>query len=349
MGKESDIKEARIGLTVLFSILAFICFSCFFIFKGMRHVVTYDYVSKLEEHIDVEKIIVKKIAEAVGNDIVDENASIPEAIADVAIDKLGVEVDKEKLEQVLEAEDVQESINQYLFSIAPDIMNGSLDTSKIAEGILDLYDENAEIISSITGEEVNSEAMQQIRDTIESVETPILEVPDEISDIVIETEERLSDETIERFEKADEVQERIIQKASKFRGILDKRVIYGVLVLGSLLLGLVIFLNRYFIPTGLKSCGIVCLVCGILNSLGGLIIKLVPTTFNLILNFIFKRFSDFEVLGDALKIVITDVLKSLADKMLLPSLIFMGFGIALLIAAGIVKNIQMNKQETDIS
>ncbi len=326
--RKNDNRGLRIGLSVLLAFLAVFSFGAFFLLYTLDSFFKYDYRTELESRIDIEKVIVGKLAGIAGADVVDPEGSIAEAVRDIAEKEFDVEIEAETVEEILGNKELMNEFMQYASAFSGQLQDGNVDLDAMAQGFMDIYEKNKDILEN---PENHTEQPNDISGS-DILENAIGVFGDPLSEI-----------TGDDGEKSEVLEGILRDRYSEYEVFKSDMIRYGLLALGLVFCGVIVFLNRNILSSGLRGCGLVGIITGVLNALSGLGLFLVSKATTLIRNLINENIPDLEDIGSAVIDVARDVLDRTSGKVLLLSAVFTAIGICLMIASGIMLGIEKKR------
>jgi len=312
--KHNDIRWLRILLTVMLAILSVIMFSIYISLKTISKATDKDFVVQIMNEVNFLDVELGELAQYITYDGFDENSTVTDvaavAISKTASEQFGYDISQDQVEALLEDEKFREDIGEITGDVVSGVMTGQVNADELAEDVQALIVDNRDQIQEISGYEISDELVKKVYVTVSDMDN-INVTPINIGGNSYNTSMNMRMSMIPPYAP------------------------YIYLGLGVVFCCIVIVLNRYRLATGTRAVGIACLVVGFFNAAAGLIIKIAPAAL-LGLSRLMLRSLKLPDLGIVFEKAINSFTELVSREMLIPSAIFAGIGVALMIAQGII-------------
>ena len=330
-------KGLRIGLSFLFTFFALILFTLFFVFFAIYKATSTNIVAEAVSEIDISRTELGSLAEMFGNDRIDEDSTIAEALAVLITDNIDADLNTNQITALIEDENFSKSLKKIYGDIAGGIVEGKLDLNDITDDILDFAEDNSELIVQISGEEVSSEKIAEFREGIDKVRDGISEVG-EINPTLGNFVNNL---TVEMPERIVNSRAQVKQKAKKMQAV----TVYVFLGLGVLFCGLIILMNRKKLGTGFRFVAILTMVIGLAQFGWGSLMRLIPVGMGSLIMKLSDLAKVFSFFSDIANGLVEKFIYNISDGVRAFAAGFFIFGVLSLITSIVLTSLAKKKAE----
>ncbi len=149
---------------------------------------------------------------------------------------------------------------------------------------------------------------------------------------------------LEKIEETISFQETINEK---IKPVIRTINIFKYTMLGFtiLFLALILVLNRKHLATGFRTNAITCMVVGVIDMLIGLGVKLISGLADLFIQIITESVSQMKYIGEIAGDIATEIVNKLSRAIVIPSLIFFGCGLIMLIVSIVLSSVEKARQK----
>ena len=236
-----------------------------------------------------------------------------------------------------------------------EIVTSKVDMNELIEETIkdvtgyDLGGNYKDIIGELSGfdldEMVDSEDLKEMEKELSELSEVLEEAGVSIPglDNILNTSNPLSKE-LDKIEETISFQETINEKVKPVIRTINIFK-YTMLGLTILFMALILVLNRRHLATGFRTNAITCIVVGAIDMLIGLAVKLITGLADLFINIISESVTQMKYIGEIAGDIATEIVNRLSHSIVIPSLIFFGCGIIMLIVSIVLSSVEKARQK----